>query len=203
MKTPAELKFDRLIKEGFYEILKPFGFKKKKNNFYLKCQDLGQIINIQKSSWNSKDHISFTVNTGVFLPEHWLGQFYNKGKELPVFPAESECIIRKRIGELINRQDIWYEIGEKTDETKLILEMQSHLEKFILPYLDSVKTKDALLEFLATSKLILAPLDKLIVYGELNQFDEAKAEYTTILKEITNPHFLETVKEYGRIYGFE
>nr|WP_281168253.1 hypothetical protein [Pedobacter glucosidilyticus] len=40
-----------------------------------------------------------------------------------------------------------------------------------------------------------------IVYAELKQFDKAKTEYLTILKEKTNPHFLETVKEYGEKYG--
>ena len=201
MKTATEIKFDKLIKEGFHEILKPLGFKKKANNFYLQRQDLGQIINIQKNSWYSKDHIHFTINTGLFLPEHWLGLNYNQGKGIPLFPTEPECLIRNRIGELKGQHDTWYDIEEKTDENKLIIEMQLNLEKYILPYFDRTKTKEAFLNILDSEKLILAPLGKLIVYAELKQFDKAKKEYLTILKEKTNPLFLETVKEYGKKYG--
>jgi hypothetical protein len=203
MKTLSEIKFDRVIKEGFHDVLKPLGFKKKANNFFLQLYDIGQIINVQKSSWGTKDSISFTINTGLFLPEHWKGLIYNQGKAIPTFPTEPECIIRKRIGKLRNQHDTWYEISEITDENKLIAQMQENLKKYILPYFDRTKTKEDLLNLLDSEKLILAPLAKLIVYGELKQFDKAKAEYLIIQKEKTNPYFLETVKEYGIKYGIE
>ncbi|OKL40144.1 DUF4304 domain-containing protein [Pontibacter flavimaris] len=201
MKTATEIKFDKIVKVGFHEILKPLGFKKKGNNFYLQLENLGQIINIQKSSYNSKDHISFTINTGIFLPEYWKGLFYNQDKKVPVFPTEPECLLRKRIGGLRGQTDTWYDIDASTDESGLISEMRTNLEKYILPYFKKLNTKEALLDFLESEKLIVAPLAKLIVYGESNQFDRAKAEYITILKEKKNPHFLETVKEYGQKYG--
>lgn len=67
MKTAAETIFDRIIKEGFQEYLKPLGFKKKGNNFYLQLPDVGQIINIQKSMYYSKSQIEFTINTGILF----------------------------------------------------------------------------------------------------------------------------------------
>jgi len=201
MKTETEKKFDKLIKEGFHEILKPLGFKKKANNFYLQREGLGQIINIQKSTWYSKDHIHFTINTGLFLPEYWMGLIYNHGKEMPVFPGETQCLIRKRIGAIRNQHDTWYDLNEKTDEDSLIMEMRANLTKYILPYFESTKTKAAFLNMLDNEKLILAPLGKLITYAELKQFDKARSEYLKILKEKSNPYFLETVKEYGKKYG--
>lgn len=128
---------------------------------------------------------------------------YNEGKEIPLFPTEPECLIRKRIGELRNQHDTWYDIDEKTDEDNLIIEMQANLSEYILPYFDKTKTKEHFLNLLDTEKLFLAPLGKLIVYAELKQFDKARTEYLTILREKTNPHFLETVKEYGQKYGFD
>ncbi|GAA4425347.1 hypothetical protein GCM10023188_06190 [Pontibacter saemangeumensis] len=203
MKTPTEVKFDKVVKVGFHEVLKPLGFKKKGNNFYLQLENLGQIINIQKSSYYSKDHINFTINTGIFLPEYWKGLFYNQDKEVPSFPTEPECLIRKRIGELRNQNDTWYDIDDNTEESQLISEMRANLENFILPYFNQLNTKEALLDFLNSEKLIVAPLAKLIVYGESKQLDRAKAEYTGTLSEIKNPHFLETVREYGQKYGLE
>lgn len=102
MKTISEIKFDSVIKEGFKNLLKPLGFKKKANNFDLQLEGIGQIINIQKSTWGTKNSISFTINTGLFLPEYWREMIYNQGKEVPSFPTEPECIIRKRIGALKN-----------------------------------------------------------------------------------------------------
>jgi hypothetical protein len=201
MKTLTEIKFDKIVKEGFHEILKPLGFKKKANNFYIQRQDLGQIINIQKSTWYSRDHNKFTINTGLFLPEYWTGLAHHEGKELPTFPTELDCLIRKRIGELRNQHDTWYGVDESTDESELIIEMRSNLKDYILPFFDRTKTKEAFLELLDTEILYLAPLGKLVAYGELKQFDRARKEYNSILKEKTNPYFLETLKEYGQKYG--
>jgi len=201
MKTPTEIKFDTIIKQGFHEVVKPKGFKKKSNNFYLQLPELGQIINIQKSSFYSKDKIHFTINTGIFMPHHWKGLFYNQGKELPTFPTEPECLIRKRIGELRKQHDTWYDVEEKSDEVKLISEMRDNLEQFILPYFSMVSTIDDVLSLVDTEKLHLQPLGKLIIYGELRLVDKAKAEYDRMFQEKLNPHFLETVKEYGQKYG--
>lgn len=202
MKTFTEKKFDRVIKEGFHEVLKPLGFKKKANNFYLQRQDLGQIINIQKSGYFSKDHISFTINTGLFLPEYWRGLSFNQGKEMPRFPCEPECLIRKRIGALRKQNDTWFDIDEKTDENTLIVEMQQNLIDYILPYFDQNKTKNAFLNLLDNEKLIYPPYGKFIVYAELKQLEKAKNEFLKILNEKkNNSHFLEVVKEYGQKYG--
>lgn len=54
MKTVVELKFDAMVKEAFHHTLKPLGFKRKGNNFYIKVNDVGKIINLQKSTLYSK-----------------------------------------------------------------------------------------------------------------------------------------------------
>lgn len=203
MKTLTEFKFDQIIKNGFHDILKPIGFKKKAYNFYLRRQDIGQIVNIQKSSFYSKDRISFTINTGIFVPEYWAGLYYNIGKELPIFPSEPECLIRQRIGQLRNQNDTWYDVDEKTDENDLIIEMRINLENYILPYFEQTKTKDGFLAMLDKNELPLNPLGKLVVYGELKQILRAKLEYDKLLKESTNSHFIKTVQEYGQKYGLD
>ena len=120
---------------------------------------------------------------------------------MPSFPNEPECLIRKRVGELRKQQDTWYDVEEKSDEVKLISEMRDNLERFILPYFSSVSTIDDVLSLVDTEKLHLQPLGKLIIYGELRLIDKAKTEYERMFKEKLNPHFLETVKEYGEKYG--
>ncbi|ACU07077.1 hypothetical protein FIC_00622 [Flavobacteriaceae bacterium 3519-10] len=203
MKTVSETKFDKIIKNGFHEVLKPLGFKKKENNFYLKLDRIGQIINVQKSVWGNKNNIDFTINTGIFVPEYWLAfyDFINKG--LPDYPTEPECLIRKRIGTIRNQHDTWYHIKETTDEEQLIVEMRKNLTEFILPYFDRLNSTEKMLQELEKADMMMTPLGKLIVYGELNQFDKAKREYEILLNNKTNPHFLMTVKEYGQKYKLD
>lgn len=203
MKTISEIKFDKIIKDGFHEILKPLGFKKKANNFYLKLDTIGQIINIQKSAFGNKYSISFTINTGIFVPEYWLA-FYNfSDKGLPDYPTEPECLIRKRIGNLRNQHDTWYEIKEPTDEQQLIDEMKKNLTNYILPYFDRINSTEKMLQELDKPDMMMTPLGKLIVYSEFKQFDKAKREYEGLLNNKINPHFLMTVKEYGQKYGLD
>lgn len=203
MKTVSEIKFDKVIKDGFHEILKPLGFKKKANNFYLKLDTIGQIINIQKSVHGNKDSISFTINTGIFVPEYWLTYYNYNDKGLPDYPTEPECLIRKRIGTLRNQHDTWYEIKERTDEQQLITEMRKNLTEFILPHFNRLNNTEKILHELDSSDTMMTPLSKLIVYGEFKLFDKAKGEYERLLNNKINPHFLMTVKEYGHKYGLD
>jgi len=62
MKPETQEKFDKIIKESFIEILKPLGFKKKANNFYLQLEKIGHIINIQKSCYSTRDSSSTRSN---------------------------------------------------------------------------------------------------------------------------------------------
>lgn len=70
MATLAEEKFKRVVKEIYHNSLKPLGYLKKANNFYLPGE-VGKIINLQKSTFYSADYIKFTVNVGVFSPLYW------------------------------------------------------------------------------------------------------------------------------------
>lgn len=203
MKTASEIKFDKIIKEGFHEILKPLGFKKKASNFYLKLDTIGQIINVQKSIYGNKDSISFTINTGIFVPEYWLAFYNYSDKGLPEYPTEPECLIRKRIGKLRNQNDTWYDIKEGTDEQQLITEMRKNLKEYILPYFNRLNSTEKLLQELDKADIMLAPLGKLIIYGEFKQLDKAKREYERLLSNKINPHFLLTLKEYGHKYGLD
>lgn len=203
MKTKAEIKFDFIIKEGFQAILKPLGFKKKGNNFYLQLKELGQIINVQKSMFGSKDDIRFTINTGIFVPEYWYGFYNYQHKELPDYPTEPLCLIRKRIGELSGKSDTWYDIAEHTNENMLISEMRQNLHNHILPYFKTIETREACLAMLDKEVQHLAPMGKMIVYGELKQLEKAKDAYVQLLANGSHPNFLENLKKIARKYGLE
>jgi Domain of unknown function (DUF4304) len=201
MKTETELKFDKIIKQGIHFILKPLGFKKKGNNFYINKDYYGFIVNIQKSVLYSKDHIEFIINTGVFIPEVWAAYSYNENKPIPIFPREVECPIRIRIGGLINGLNQWYICDDDSNENVLIEDMKNALINYILPYLLSIQTKDDLLKLLNDKKFMIRPLDKLIYYGENNYKELLNEEFNTLInKKDINQEWLKTVIAYGNKY---
>ena len=59
-----------------------------------------------------------------------------------------------------------------------------------------------LIELLDQQTTELAPLEKLIVFGELGDKAKAKKEFQRLVNETKrNPAFLGTIKDYGKKYG--
>ena len=135
MKTDIQIKFDTIIKEGFTPLLKPLSFKKKALNYYRQLSEVGHIINIQKSIYSHRNHIRFRINTGIFEPKFWS---VSHTGQVPDYPTEPVCLIRKTINDLRGRKDLWYEIHNYTDEQKLIKEIQEDIQQYILPFFDQL-----------------------------------------------------------------
>lgn len=198
--TKAETIFKKIIKDNFHHTLKPLGFKKKGNNFYLQGSDLGQIINIQKSIYGDKTHISFTINTGIFIPEYFLA-YYTYTTEIPEYPTEPICAVRQRIGELRGEKDKWYEIDGDTDEQTLLAQIQEDLNDFILPYFAKTSTRALLIQILDTLQFHLPILGKLMLYGGLKDMERARKEYQAVLQKNSDSNIISRAKELAIKYG--
>lgn len=202
MRTETQEKFDSIIKESFIEILKPLGFKKKANNFYLPLEKIGHIINIQKSRYSTKDDIRFTINVGIFSPEYWLARFNYHNKDVPAFPTEPECLIRKRIGCMRGLDDTWYTVTTTTDTDDLVAEMKYNISGFILPFLEKLNTEQKLINELETSEQsLLHTAAKMTFFAELKLLDKARAEYRKLSNERYNPQQMASLKEYAEKQG--
>jgi len=201
MKTETQEKFDRIIKESFIEILKPLGFKKKANNFYLPLEKIGHIINIQKSYYSTKDDIRFTINVGIFSPEYCLACFNYHNKDVPAYPTEPECMIRERISSMRGLPDIWYNITTTTDIEELIAEMKYNISSFILPFFEKLNTVQKLINELEASETLLHTAAKMTFFTEIKLLDKARAEYRKISKENYNRYQIANLKEYAEKHG--
>ncbi|WP_448702357.1 DUF4304 domain-containing protein [Mucilaginibacter sp. AW1-3] len=199
MKTLAETKFQTLVKDVFQNTLKPLGFKKKGNNFYLGCNGFGKIINLQKSSFYSKEHINFTINTGLFSPQYWDAYYTYPGKILPDYPNEPECVIRRRIGNLLNTKDTWYDIGDDTD-VDVLKQIQYHnLVNVILPYFNRINsTEDIIAEFGNERTNSHSTVAKLMILGELGLVKRAQEELVRLINKgyVNNDTVLEYCNKY-------
>jgi hypothetical protein len=202
MKTPSEEKFDELIKEVFAATLKPLGFKKKANNFYINNGEIGKIINIQKSSANSRDHIRFTINIGIFSPEYWKVRFnYQDKPDVPAFPTEPECIIRNRIGDLLKQNDTWYDVTDAIDLGSLKNIQHRNVKEIILPYFAAINTNDDLLREMSKGARTESPIARLTLLGELKRTDAAKEELEKLLSTEIRPNHKRIITETARTYG--
>jgi len=181
--------------------LRSLGFIKKGHSFYRKTRVLLQVINIQKSAYYSKQHVQFTINTGVFASKVWYALYGQSGRRLPEFPSVSECIIRRRIGALRTQKDTWYIVTRECNEQNLIDEMKKNLDAYILPHFRRIQTKQNIVQFLSKNSVEAEPLEKLIVFAEWGHVQEAKGEYNRLVRDSSdNAEFLEMVQGYGRKY---
>ena len=162
MKTDTQIKFDTIVKEGFTPVLKPLSFKKKALNYYRRLAEVGHIINIQKSSYGDRDNIKFRVNLGVFEPRFWAGSHIG---QLPDYPTEPVCLIRKTINDLRGRKDLWYEIHNYTDEQKLIKEIQEDIQQYILPFFDQLDSVEKILSALEKDSNLLGITFDLLIFS--------------------------------------
>ena len=198
MKTDTQIKFDTIVKEGFTPVLKPLSFKKKALNYYRRLAEVGHIINIQKSSYGDRDNIKFRVNLGVFEPRFWAGSHIG---QLPDYPTEPVCLIRKTINDLRGRKDLWYEIHNYTDEQKLIKEIQEDIQQYILPFFDQLDSVEKILSALEKdSNLLGITFDLLIFYAEHGQKEKAQAVYNQLLQKV-NPLAKPTLEGYAKKYN--
>ena len=198
MKTDTQIKFDTIVKEGFTPVLKPLSFKKKALNYYRRLAEVGHIINIQKSSYGDRDNIKFRVNLGVFEPRFWAGSHIG---QLPDYPTEPVCLIRKTINDLRGRKDLWYEIHNYTDEQKLIKEIQEDIQQYILPFFDQLDSVEKILSALEKdSNLLGITFDLLIFYAEHGQKEKVQTVYNQLLQKV-NPLAKPTLEGYAKKYN--
>ena len=202
MKTDIQIKFDRIVREGFTPLLKPLSFKKKALNYYCWLTEVGHIINIQKSSYGDRDHIKFRINIGIFEPKFWLGYYdFKHTGQVPDYPTEPVCLIRKTINDLRGRKDLWYEIHNYTDEQKLIKEIQEDIQQYILPFFDQLDSVEKIFSALEKDPYLLdMPFAPLIFYGEYGKAEKAQAVYNQLLQGV-NPLAERTLKGYAKKYG--
>lgn len=122
-----------IITDVIHKKLKKEGFKKQGKNFYKSLNELEWCLDVQSDKWNTKEHVEFTLNAGIFIP--FIYELDINFKQLPSFPKEIDCTIRQRISELRRLgTDTWYVLNKDTSVEQLKHEIDNHIELYILPF---------------------------------------------------------------------
>ena len=162
-KTAVQTQFDDLIRHVLWPPFKERGYKKTGNNFrWYDPTGWGKIVNVQKSQYSDRNNISFTLNSGLYLPEAerlWTGRTTNERF------LEPDCLIRKRVSRLKNPgADVWYDLTNGTEPQRPAQEVTQDLTAYLLPYLDLVSSREAILQQLLRERYPNSPLAIETVY---------------------------------------
>ena len=109
---------DKLIRGYLHPVLKEKNFIRKERTWNRDARGFKDVIDVQASRWNEGESVSFTINLGVFVPSVYSICW---GVDAPSFVKESDCIVRIRLGALLNdapkdkKRDHWWDSNSSTD----------------------------------------------------------------------------------------
>lgn len=169
-KSDVQAQFDHLLSRVLWPYFKERGYKKCGANFrYYDAAGWGKIVNVQKSVYSSKSDISFTINTGLYLPK---AELYNLGRISAAKFLAPDCIVRKRIGSLTDANaDLWYNLELQTVWPELEVTVSQAVKLLVLPYLDSIGSVEDVLQqvFRERGADVFAGIRAVFVYGHKAQ----------------------------------
>jgi Domain of unknown function (DUF4304) len=93
-------------------------------------------VQVGKSSGLGSEH--FTLNVGIFMPDFYRIVWQ---KEPPQFVKEVDCVVRKRVGELLSPNpperalDKWWRLESLADKEECEREVWAALTERVLPFL--------------------------------------------------------------------
>ncbi len=117
-------KRDNIIKDLFKPRFKEAGFNVSGTTFIKKEKEFWKIFNIQSSSFNSEDSVSFYLNIGFLFP---IG-FELRNQKLPIKPKEYDCQFHIRSNYLTGRNQS-YDINDSIEKL-----LSNDISDFILPF---------------------------------------------------------------------
>lgn len=123
-------------------LLEPLGFKRMSLTWN-RSGKVAEVIEVQKS----KAGDSTTINAGV-LDRHVYELLW--GNSPPDFVEEPACIVRARIGELIDGKDRWWPLTDVDTGSQVVEAVRSH----ILPFLQRMQSREAMENWLVATNVV-------------------------------------------------
>lgn len=124
------------------ELLKPLGFTRHKATWNRRSDSFVDVIDVQ----TSKAGDTMTINAGVLHSE-----VHRKcwAVELPVVIEEPACIVRARIGQLLDGKDLWWRLGD----ARILDDVAEKVTAYVLPFLERMHSLAAMEQFLTNMKV--------------------------------------------------
>ncbi|RSK33976.1 DUF4304 domain-containing protein [Hymenobacter metallilatus] len=145
MKSPTQLRFGALVSEVIWPEIKGLGHQRNGSNFrYYDAAGWGRIVNVQRSAYNDRNTISFTLNVGLYLLE--AERANNWGRTSGPKFLEPDCLVRKRVGNLMGSPVSWYELTDLTPVASVEEHVHQDVVRFVVPYLREIGSADDIVQ---------------------------------------------------------
>jgi hypothetical protein len=138
MKSDLEEKFARVV-DATGGLLVPLGFKRRRQSFRRAVGPNVAVVDFQRSNANEASRLRFTVNVAVLSAVVAAANGSNVDKL-----GASDGHLRERIGSLLGKGDLWWNIEPDTNLETLCDEVASAVRDCAVPYLDDHADDDAL-----------------------------------------------------------
>lgn len=186
-----------MLTESITPLFKEKGYKKKNNVFVREYPEVVQIVHLAASSWNLPDYYDFSIDFALFskpyfalmqyeLPKSW----FNSTLYKPILGGNIQHL--KSPGGYIPN----YHIVSETNINKVAEALRSDLVDYILPYIDPLRSTDALIKAIEVAKGqdIFGSLpnihDEIILYFSLDHKEIAQEKLSEALSiEHENPYY--------------
>lgn len=129
-------------------LLRSHGFSKKSNKYNRRVGTYVDVVEVQLSRWNDDASCTFTINLGVADTEVFEACW---GKQPAAFIAAVDCIVRARLGQLIDptdRTDRWWRLDERGSDDTVAEEIVSALANVAIPWFKTLHTGEGLEKYL-------------------------------------------------------
>jgi hypothetical protein len=136
--------FKIIISESIHSNLKILGFIKQSTNFIRRLNDFIQIVNVQKSQWNTNEETRFVLNIGFYNSE-----FHRELTQLPEpkNPKEYDCFVRFRLNQITHHTDYWYSIIENQSYIETKNNVHSDIITKLIPFLEANRSFEKLYNY--------------------------------------------------------
>lgn len=184
------------IESAVYAVVKPIGFRKHGRTLHrFVSGDISQIINFQCGQAIRGDNHLMWVNIGIRVPECDLRSFQPEDP-LKKYYHEYDCTIRTRLGTVRGKAEAEYDLHKPTN--KIIKDILSQLQTYVLPVFDILNSREAILEkrrdfpFFDTTNDHLILLEEAMIYGRLGNIEKATERFKM--------HYQNELAEYRHEY---
>jgi Domain of unknown function (DUF4304) len=119
--------------------LRAQGFRRRKSTWNRELGAFVSVIDIQTRT----DGNAVTMNVGVLSRSVY---FTCWGQEADSFIDEPFCTIRTRVGQLLDKRDLWWDLARADTADEMVY----HLETSVLPFLDRMQSLNDMRDWLAS-----------------------------------------------------
>jgi Domain of unknown function (DUF4304) len=130
------------------QLLSPLGYRKTRNLFSRKSNDVVHLIEIQGSRQSTAEEAQFTVNVGIFVPTLVYADVRDVTK-----PSIPLAHWRARIGSLSpENEDLWWNASNPKQAMVAAQDVVTRIQSFAIPTLVTLSSLESLLRLWQSGK---------------------------------------------------